>query len=64
MEAIEQYFHVVMFVFQFFKTKSQDFFLSFDLSNLRSERVNELIRDAKCFLETSTHLKGNIAILI
>ena len=48
MKAIEQYFYVVLFVFDnFAKLKFNIFFLSFELSTLGSERVNggEVLRD-------------------
>ena len=39
-KATEQYFHVVLFVLTIFQNEIQDFFLSFELSILESERVN------------------------
>ena len=40
MKAIEQYFQVMLFVFDnFFKMKFKIFFLSFELINIGSERI-------------------------
>ena len=39
MKAIEQYFPVVLFVFDIFKNEIQDIFPNFELSTLESERV-------------------------
>ena len=42
MKAIEQYFHVALFVFlTILQNEIQDFLFSFKLSTLGSERVNE-----------------------
>ena len=41
MKAIEQYFQVVLFVFDNFQNEIQDFYLSFELSTLGSERVKK-----------------------
>ena len=40
-KAVERYFTVVLFVFQFFPNGNFGRFINFGFSNVRDERVNE-----------------------